>query len=192
VDSKAPAKQLLREQLRRDRELRYMAESWLHVISAPEIKAADVIATYLSYGVEPQTVDINEALLKSGKTVLAPRMRKNKELDWIIWDGKESSLRKHGKIYEPVGDVFADLSKISAVIVPALAIDRLGNRMGQGGGSYDRALDEMVSNHGAGKVPWKVGLVGALEFTQDVLPTESHDQPLDAAATPTLLVRFTR
>lgn len=192
MDSKVQAKQLLREQLRRDRELRYVAESWLHIVSAPEIKEAEVIATYLSYGVEPQTLDINQALLKAGKTVLAPRMRKNKVLDWIVWDGKETSLRKHGKLFEPTGDTFSDLAKISAVIVPALAIDRFGNRMGQGGGSYDRALGELINASGFEKASWKVGLVGALEFTHDLLPTEEHDQPLDAAATPALLVRFTR
>ena len=164
----------------------------MHVLSAPEIREADAVATYISYGFEPQTTDINQALLRMGKTVLVPRLKKDKNLDWIVWTGQEPKLRRSDKYFEPAGDIYSDLSKISAVIVPALSIDRLGNRMGQGGGSYDRALSEIRGEINTTDKPWTVGLVGALEFTQELLPTEAHDQPLNAVATPTLLVRFTR
>ena len=54
--------------------------------------------------------------------------------------------------------------------------------MGQGGGSYDRALARTLA--------WKVALVGAHEITNSKLPIETHDQKVDAAATPGLLLRF--
>jgi 5-formyltetrahydrofolate cyclo-ligase len=88
------------------------------------------------------------------------------------------------KISEPVGEVVSNLSKIQVVIVPALRIDQSGFRLGQGGGYYDRALVHMKA--------WKIGLVHAGELSSEVLPREPHDVPLDAAATPSIVVRFNR
>ncbi len=178
------SKRNLRAQLRRDRELAYTPESWLHILQSREIENAKIVATYVSYGTEPQTFDINEALFREGKTVLLPRTLKDKDIEWVIWDGSQSTLRKNGKVPEPTGEIFKKLEEISVVIVPALCIDGVGNRMGQGGGSYDRALARVSA--------WKVGLVGANEITQQQLPVEIHDQPVDAAATPNLLLRFNR
>jgi|ERR1019366_592397 5-formyltetrahydrofolate cyclo-ligase len=184
MDSTSQIKRSLREHLRKDRALSFIPESWLHILQSHEIHDAKIVASYLSYGVEPQTLDINEALMRSGKTVLLPRTLKDKNIEWAIWNGSPGSLRKNGPIQEPIGNKFEELEKIDVVIVPALQIDHEGNRIGQGGGSYDRALARLVA--------WKVGLVGATELSGNQLPTESHDQKLDAAATPELLVRFNR
>jgi 5-formyltetrahydrofolate cyclo-ligase len=184
MDSNSQMKRSLRELSRNDRSLRFIPESWLHILKSHEIQSAKIVATYLSYGVEPQTLDINQALIRSGKIVLLPRTLKDKDIEWVIWDGSHGSLRKNGRTQEPIGDKFEELEKIEVVIVPALQIDRAGNRMGQGGGSYDRALARLGA--------WKVGLVGAAELTSSPLPVESHDQKVDAAATPEILVRFNR
>jgi 5-formyltetrahydrofolate cyclo-ligase len=88
------------------------------------------------------------------------------------------------KIQEPRGDALKDLSQISAVIVPALRIDQAGYRLGQGGGYYDRALTHVTA--------WKIGLVYAGELNSEELPHEAHDIPLDAAASPSIVVRFNR
>ena len=184
MDPIATQKRSLRAQLRRDRELAFMEASWLHIMQTPEIQSAEIVASYFSYGYEPQTLDINDALIRAGKTVILPRTLKDNSLEWVAWSGGQSSLRKKGKVLEPQGKVFSQLKSIDIVIVPALAIDREGNRMGQGGGSYDRALAQIPG--------WKVGLVGGEEIRGEPLPTEDHDQPLDAAATPALLLRFTR
>lgn len=183
MDPIARQKRSLRSQLRRDRELSFMVASWLHIMQSREIQSAEIVASYSSYGFEPQTLDINHALIRAGKTVLLPRTLKSKAIEWVTWDGSQSSLGKNGKVLEPIGAVFTLLQSIDVVIVPALAIDREGNRMGQGGGSYDRALAQIFG--------WKVGLIGAHEISNERLPTEDHDQRLDAAATPELLLRFT-
>jgi 5-formyltetrahydrofolate cyclo-ligase len=88
------------------------------------------------------------------------------------------------KISEPVGPAVSDVSQIQAVIVPALKMDQAGFRLGQGGGYYDRALVHLSA--------WKIGLVYAGELTSEMLPHEAHDVPLDAAATPSIVVRFNR
>ena len=66
--------------------------------------------------------------------------------------------------------------------MPALRIDRDGYRLGQGGGYYDRALPLMSG--------WKIALVHSGEVTSEVLPRETHDIAVNAAATPDLIVRF--
>jgi len=182
VDSTSEKKRTLREVLRRDRELRFMPESWVHILQAKEFKEASIIASYHSYGFEPQTNDLNAELIRRGKSLLLPRTLSNNDIEWIRWDGRVESLKKRGKILEPVGPKFEEETQIDVVVVPALAIDPRGNRLGQGGGSYDRALARTDA--------WKVGLVGASELTHQQLPAEEHDQLLNAAATPTLLIRF--
>ena len=184
VDSTSKTKHTLRAQLRLDRELTFTPESWLHIVQAREIQSTQIVASYSSYGFEPQTADINSALIREGKILLLPRTLPDKDIEWVAWDGREESLMRNGKVLEPSGAPFTDLPLIGAVIVPALNIDREGNRMGQGGGSYDRALARLRA--------WKVGLVGAAELTAEILPVESHDQKVDAAATPELLLRFSR
>jgi 5-formyltetrahydrofolate cyclo-ligase len=142
---------------------------------------ATIIASYVSYGYEPNTVELNRALIKSGKTLMLPRVNKD-HIDWIYWDGDQNKLVEKKKILEPVGEVISTLPAIDVVIVPALRIDRDGYRLGQGGGYYDRALPMMSG--------WKIALVHSGEVTSEVLPREPHDIAVDAAATPDLIVRF--
>lgn len=182
MDPNVQAKMELRTQLRHDRELAFTPQSWLHVLQTAEIQEALVVASYISYDFEPQTVDINAELIRKGRTLLIPRTLPDRDIEWVAWDGSQGNLRKKGKRLEPVGERFSDESLINVLIVPALQIDVAGNRIGQGGGSYDRALSR---NSG-----WKIGLVGATELGSTILPVEAHDQKVDAAATPSQLVRF--
>ena len=100
------------------------------------------------------------------------------------WNGEQNQLKITKKLTEPTGPAVTDISDVGAIVVPALRIDQDGYRMGQGGGFYDRALPYMPG--------WKIGLVHAGELTSQTLPRETHDIPLDAAATPSLVVRFKR
>ena len=150
-------------------------------MKAPEIESATTIASYISYEFEPSTVEINEAFLRSGKVLLLPRINGD-QLEWVRWDGDPANLVTKKKISEPVGPALTDLSQIQAIVVPALRIDQSGFRLGQGGGNYDRALVHLKA--------WKIGLVYAGELSSEVLPREPHDVPLNAAATPSIVVRF--
>jgi len=176
------AKNKLRKEFRAERALRFTEESWLHVAQSSEFQRAQMIATYISYEYEPRTGDLNEALLAAGKVLVLPRMLPDKDLAWVQWSGSTQTLRKNGKVLEPIGDAIADESQIDCVIVPSLRVDRSGTRMGQGGGSYDRALARLSA--------WKIGLIHAGELSSELLPSEEHDQKLNAAATPTLITRF--
>jgi 5-formyltetrahydrofolate cyclo-ligase len=106
------------------------------------------------------------------------------QLEWVQWDGNPQNLITKKKISEPIGAPIENLSNISAIVVPALRIDQSGYRLGQGGGYYDRALPHLNA--------WKIGLVYAGELNSEALPHEAHDIPLDAAASPSIVVRFNR
>jgi 5-formyltetrahydrofolate cyclo-ligase len=155
--------------------------SFTNLLSAPEIKSARVIASYVSVGDEPNTQQLNRELIKRGVTLILPRVE-GEILQWVEWNGEKSTLQETKKLMEPIGPPITDLSSIDAVIVPALHIDRDGYRLGQGGGYYDRALPSLSG--------WKVGIVHSGEITGEPLPREDHDYRLSAAATPDLIIRF--
>ncbi len=176
-------KKELRTRLRRERSQKFIPSNFNIILKSPEIASATTIATYVSYGVEPSTDEINNAFLKAGKKLLLPRVNGD-ILDWVYWDGDMKKLKTTKNLAEPVGPAIDDFSELSAVIVPALHIDKDGYRLGQGGGYYDRALTYLPG--------WKIGLVHSGELTGMTLPREVHDMPLDAAATPSIVVRFKR
>lgn len=173
----------LRNRARRERSQKFIPCNFNVILKAPEIVLATTIASYVSYEFEPSTVEINEAFLRDGKKVVLPRINGN-QLEWVTWSGDLNQLITRKRILEPLGDALKDLSHISAVIVPALRIDQSGYRLGQGGGYYDRALPKFTG--------WTIGLVYADELNSEELPHEAHDIPVDAAASPSIVVRFNR
>ena len=173
----------LRDQARRERSQEFIPCNFNVILKSPEILSASTIASYISYDLEPSTAEINEAFLRDGKTLVLPRINGD-QLEWVTWNGDRRQLTSKKKISEPIGEALQDLSVIKAVIVPALRIDQFGYRLGQGGGYYDRALAQLSA--------WKIGLIYANELIAEALPREDHDIPLDAAASPSVVVRFNR
>ncbi len=171
----------LRTEIREDRAFKDQKTSWRHILNSAEFASARTIASYLSYGTEPATGDLNEEIIKSGRTLFLPRVLKDNDLEWVAWDGKPSSLSKKGKIQEPIGSA-TTAPEIDLIIIPTLCADRSGTRLGQGGGSYDRALPKLSA--------WRIGLIYAGELSNTEIPNEAHDVKLNAVATPDLIVRF--
>lgn len=178
-------KSALRKRYRQERTLMnpqsIELNNWRHILETPEFKSADVVASYHSYGDEPATGGLNLEILKSGKTLLLPKVRKDMDLDWIKWEGDSKELVKNGNFHEPDGEI-VDSNQVDLVIIPCLHVNRDGYRLGQGGGSYDRALAKMRG--------FRIGLIYSGEITNEDLFVEPHDQKLNAVATPELIVRF--
>jgi 5-formyltetrahydrofolate cyclo-ligase len=174
-------KSALRKVYRKERSERFISESWLHILSANEFKDVSKIGSYISYDFEPETSDINQQIISSSKTLYLPRLLKNNDLEWVTWNGDQSKLTKSGKTFEPVGETVPNI-ELDVIILPALLVDRMGNRLGQGGGSYDRFL--------ARSNAWTIALLHRGELTSELLPVEPHDQKIKAAATPEIIVRF--
>jgi 5-formyltetrahydrofolate cyclo-ligase len=173
-------KKNLRKKFRISRSHHLPSRDWRLLIESPEFKEASVIASYASYDHEPDTTSLNATILQRGKTLLLPKLNDDRSLSWIKWDGRPELLSRHHKLFEPIGAPFD--GEIDLVIIPALAVDLHGYRLGQGGGSYDRALINMKA--------WKVALINDEELSETPLPAEYFDQPVNAVVTPTRIVRF--
>ena len=149
------------------------------LLSVPEIEMAGTIAAYVSVGTEPDTRSLLFALWKRGAYVLLPRLLPDGDLDWASYEGPDSlvpgprGLRQPG---EPARGVDA-VARADAVLVPALAVDPAGRRLGRGGGSYDRALARV------GPLVPLIALVYDDELVEHV-PAEGHDVPVRATVTP--------
>jgi len=118
-------KSQLRKKYRKERQDRFMSESWIHILSANEFKDVTNVASYISYEFEPETSDINKKLLDTGKKLFLPRVLKNNDLEWVRWDGSQDKLTEVGKTFEPIGE--SDNALLDVIIVPALHIDRTGH-----------------------------------------------------------------
>lgn len=181
-------KRELRKRFRFERSQRSLGGDWLHLLTAREILSASVIASYSSYGDEPDTAHLNQSILRSGKTLLLPRVDEVGSITWVEWreGSRMEKDRKRRGLSQPIGEEFH--GTIDVVICPALRVDRHGVRLGQGGGSYDRAFSSSSPASGA----WKVALLHDEEISSEALPYQSHDIKVDAVALPEIVVRFKR
>jgi len=149
------------------------------VLAAPQVQMAGTVAAYYSIGTEPDTRGLVFALWKRGSYVLLPVLRPDGDLDWASYEGPDSlvpgprGLLQPGEPPRGVGAV----ARADAVLVPALAVDPAGRRLGRGGGSYDRALARV------GPLVPLIALVYDDEFVERV-PVEGHDVPVRATASP--------
>lgn len=152
--------------------------------AASEVQQARRVALYVSTGSEPQTGALIDWLLASGHEVLLPILYADNDLGWGLAPGAADLVPGRLGLSEPPVDLGSDaIATADLVICPALAVDRTGVRLGRGGGSYDRAL---------ARVPAGVPVWAAVYDTEvvDALPSDPHDRPVQAALTPTRLIRL--
>jgi 5-formyltetrahydrofolate cyclo-ligase len=154
----------------------------LHLLAAPIVSRGGRIACYLSMPSEPGTGAVIEGLIARGIEVIVPLSLTDGILDWVAYDPAAGVTRNPLGIPEPTGARLgvAALESCTLVIVPALAVDHAGHRLGRGAGYYDRAL--------AGVTAPLCALVFAHELLAEV-PHEPHDIPVQMAVTPQGLFR---
>ncbi|MBQ8884863.1 MAG: 5-formyltetrahydrofolate cyclo-ligase [Clostridia bacterium] len=134
---------------------------------------------YLSFSGEAPTDKLIARLQESGKAVYCPRLEGGKMFAVPI--GEDFSLSSLG-IREPVGEVYA--GGIDVVVLPLLAIDKKGNRLGYGGGYYDRFLAEHPE---ALPVAWCYDF----QLTESV-PSEPWDIPARLIITDKQIIRVSK
>lgn len=153
--------------------------------TVPEVRRAATVAAYVSVGREPGTGPLLEALADAGKRVILPLLQADNDLDWATYTGPQGLVRAGRGLLEPVGPALGPdaIATADVVVVPGLAVDPTGLRLGRGGGSYDRAL-------------WRVPLgtftcvVLNDDEVLDAVPAAPHDRRVTAAATEQRLLRF--
>jgi 5-formyltetrahydrofolate cyclo-ligase len=149
------------------------------LLTLPELEMAGTVAAYYSVGAEPDTRGLVFALWKRGTYVLLPVLRPDGDLDWASYEGPDSMVAGPRGLLQP-GEPTRGVDAIvraDVVLVPALAVDHAGHRLGRGGGSYDRALARV------GPLIPVIALLYDGEFVARV-PTEPHDVPVRATARP--------
>ncbi|WP_396451855.1 5-formyltetrahydrofolate cyclo-ligase [Actinomadura sp.] len=149
------------------------------LLTVPEVEMAGTIAAYASIGDEPDTGSLLFALWKRGAYVLLPLLLPDGDLDWASYEGPDSLVPGARGCLEPSEPPRGPgaIAGADVVLVPAVAVDRTGVRLGRGAGSYDRALARV------GPAILTVALLYDGELV-DALPAEPHDQRVRAAVTP--------
>ncbi|MFG2807773.1 5-formyltetrahydrofolate cyclo-ligase [Streptomyces massasporeus] len=161
-------------------------------LELPELGQAGTVAAYVSVGSEPGTRTLLDALHARGVRVLLPALLPDNDLDWGPYEGEASLARvQHGgrmALFEPTGERLGPdaVTTADAVLLPGLAVDARGMRLGRGGGSYDRVLARLER---AGAHPALVVLLYDSEIVGHV-PEERHDRPVHAVVTPSAVRRF--
>ncbi|BFP54558.1 5-formyltetrahydrofolate cyclo-ligase [Streptomyces fimicarius] len=192
---KASAKNSLRRELLAARALltkedavRSAAVLAAAALGLPELADARTVAAYVSVGREPGTRALLEALRGRGVRVLLPVLLPDNDLDWAAYEGPEHLLPAGRGLLEPDGPRLGPDAVLDAdtVLLPGLAVDGAGMRLGRGGGSYDRVLARLTA---AGAHPALVVLLYDDEVVARV-PSEPHDHPVDAVVTPAGARRF--
>jgi len=123
-----------------------------------------VVALYLSFATEPGTGPLIDWLAHQQVRVLAPTLLPDSDLGWMhLPDGSPLGLDA--------------ITNADVILVPALAVDLRGHRLGRGGGSYDRALSRVRPGQ-------TVLAVVHDDEVLDAVPTEAHDRIVDGALTP--------
>ena len=147
------------------------------LLALPEVASARVVAAYVGTGTELPTLPLLDAWRERGVVVLLPVLLTDDTLAWGRYDGTLVAGRRG--LDEPAA-ADADLADADVVVVPGVAYDATGRRLGRGGGSYDRALATVT-------VP-VVGIALDGEVVAEV-PTEPHDRRVDVVVTPTRVLR---
>lgn len=140
------------------------------------------VAAYVPVGTEPGGAELPEVILDTlgrDAELLLPVLCDDLDLDWATYPGPGSLVAAGRGMREPTGPRLgrSAIATAELVVVPALAVDRRGIRLGRGGGSYDRALARVA----AGTLT--VALLHDGELL-DHLPAQPHDRPVDAVIMP--------
>ena len=158
-------------------------------VGQPALAASSSVCGYVGVGTEPVTVPLLDRLRRAGVTVLLPVVAPDRVLDWARYDGAEALAPGPYGLLQPPGARLGPDAAAAAdvVLVPALAVDVRGWRLGRGGGYYDRLLARLprAAANGAGS-PQAWAVVYDDEVLEEV-PHEDHDVAVSAALTPSAL-----
>jgi 5-formyltetrahydrofolate cyclo-ligase len=175
------AKSALRRTLRAQRAARSgeeLARAGAALAEYADALGPGPIAAFVGIRGEPPTLELLAALHARGVRVLLPLLREDYDLEWAEYEGPAAPLAegRHGVLQPATPSLGLEgIGEAVLVLAPALAVDGEGRRLGQGGGSYDRAL---TRTHAP---------VLAVVFDDELLdevPADDHDQPVRGTLTP--------
>ena len=154
---------------------RQFADAILQIAFQQNLKR---IGCYLSFGSEPATDSFIELAKAQGIEISCPRVLPDGQMVMATLEG-DTSTSKLG-FREPTGEI-VEAKDLALIIVPALAIDYRGQRLGRGAGYFDRYLKRFFG--------LTVGLVYDAEFVPEV-PSLPHDAPIGLVITETRTIEL--
>lgn len=143
----------------------------MRLLSHPRIKTAKTVMLYYSLPDEVDTHTLVDSLLVSGKQILLPRVTGEGTMELRRYTGPADLALGAYNIMEPTGELFDDYASIDLAVIPGMAFDKEGNRMGRGKGYYDRLLPKLRSTY-------KIGICLPFQLVERI-PTDEHDVKMD-------------
>lgn len=135
----------------------------------PRFVAAHTIMLYHSL---PDEVDTRRLIAGiKDKTIVLPRVTGEREMELRLYTGPDDLQQGAYGIMEPCGPLFTRYCDIQLAVIPGMAFDKNGNRLGRGKGYYDRFLPQL------NKV-YKIGICFDFQLVETVM-TEPTDIPMD-------------
>lgn len=155
----------------------------------PAFAGADLILTYCSFGSEVDTTRIIQDALAHGKRIALPRVTGPHRMEWHLITDFDALVESEYGILEPPQDG-ATLVRLEqkntnglVALVPGLAFDQHGYRLGYGGGFYDCFLPELFATGGTA-----LGLCRDQAFVPSPLPHDVHDVRVNGVVTESQVV----
>ncbi len=183
-----PSKQQLRSTIAAKRSA--LDAQWLHDNSARVVErlhaheafsAAKTVALYMAIDGEVQLNGLFPSCRETGKQTCIPLFNPELKRYEMAQINADTRFRtgNYG-IPEPISPVLISLDSIDLMIVPGVAFDAAGNRLGRGGGYYDRLL--------AGFSGFSAAVAFDFQIVSEV-PCAAHDRPVDCVITPTKILK---
>ncbi len=138
----------------------------------PLFRPAQTVLLYHSLPDEPYTHDMIVRTART-KNVVLPVVVNETDLELRLFKGEDFMRQGAFGIYEPSGRAFTDYTKIDLAVIPGMAFDPYGNRLGRGKGYYDRLLEKLK--------PLGIPIIGVCFDFQKLpsVPAEPHDIKAD-------------
>ncbi|WP_063125228.1 5-formyltetrahydrofolate cyclo-ligase [Nocardia arizonensis] len=144
-----------------------------------KLEVSEWVCAYVPVRGEPGSTDMLDAVREAGARVLLPVIAAPGPLEWAEYTGVDRLRPARWGLWEPNGPSLPPeaIARAGLLLIPALAVDRRGVRLGRGAGHYDRSL---------GAVTPGARLMAVVRDDEllDRLPEEAHDIRLGWALTP--------
>lgn len=177
IPSKKEVRQLIRQRQEQQSGRKLTPFSRLIMSAVEELEEFQTARTVALYWSLAEEVETHEAVRRwsQSKQIVLPVMRGD-ELELAPFTGERDLVARNFNVYEPSSTQRIAPSEVDLLIIPGMAFDRQGGRLGHGKGFYDRLL-----KHSPG---YKVGICYDFQLL-DVVPTDVHDIPMDCVITHT-------
>jgi 5-formyltetrahydrofolate cyclo-ligase len=172
----------VRDALTEDEREAQSAAVAARLLALPEVVRARTVLAFWSFGSELSTLALIEAFDDRGVTIALPSIVEG-DIEARVYRPGDRTTVAHFGAHEPADGRRVDPHEIDVIVVPAVAFDRAGRRVGYGGGFYDRFLPHTRPD------ALRVGIGSSVQLVQGDLPAGAFDLRVDMIVTPDEVVR---